>query len=232
MSTMSMARQPIFSSKLDIVGYELLYRPPVNSAQGAFDGELATSSVLARAFMDLDPGSIVGEHKVFVNFTSSLLLSGAARTLSSEHLVVEVLEDVVVDELIVEAVRQLVDEGYTIALDDFVYSPMWDPLLEIAHIVKLDVLALGMDGLRQQLRMIERFDVKLLAEKIETSEEYEACRQLGFHYFQGFFLCRPSAVVGEGLEDDKGSVLGLLSKAHDLAASLDQFNVLIRRDPP
>ena len=189
-------RQPILDRDLNVFGYELLFRPdqlnpnPVN-------GESATSRVVNNAFVDIGLDRIVGEHLAFINVTRDFLLEQFELPFPKDRVVLEVLEDVHIDDTLIEAVHSLSEAGFVIALDDFVYQAKWEPLLECARIVKLDVRVFSEAELEEQMRFLRPHAAQLLAEKVETSEEFDRLRRLGFDYFQGYFLCKPQLVSGK-----------------------------------
>ena len=134
-------------------------------------------------------------------FRSEQLVAVRPLPLPADRVVIELLEDQEVDDELVAVARELVGDGFSLALDDFVYDPSLEPLLELADVVKLDVLALGADGTREQLSRVRGRGVRLLAEKVETHAEFALCRSMGFELFQGYFYARPELVSGRGVAD-------------------------------
>ena len=190
-------RQPIFDRHLDVVAYELLFRSSHRNWAHITDGEYATSQVIHHAIREIGLESLVGSKRAFVNLTRDFILQGYLAVLPTDRVVLEVLEDIVVDAELIEAVRALSHQGYTIALDDFVFHEQLRPLVEIADIIKVDVLALDRSALRQNVARLGQYDVELLAEKVETHDDLTCCQALGFDYFQGYFLCEPDIVTGQ-----------------------------------
>jgi len=137
---------------------------------------------------------------------------------------------VFVDTELVHAVRDLVHAGYQVALDDFVWRPDLRPLVDLASVVKLDVLALSWDQLARQVERLREWDVELLAEKIENHRDFERCVDLGFEYFQGYFLCRPDKVRGRNMPTNKLMLLELMRKVYDPNVRVQALEQLIRRD--
>ena len=135
-------RQPILDRALDVMGYELLFRPSAEEVPAPFDGNRATAQVIINTVTEIGLENILGKHRAFINFTDELLIDGTARLLPPNQVVLEVLEDAVVNDGLVESLTQIVDAGYELALDDFVYSPQWDRLMAFASIIKIDVKAL------------------------------------------------------------------------------------------
>ncbi|MEL6983719.1 MAG: hypothetical protein AAFO29_14945, partial [Actinomycetota bacterium] len=149
-------RQAIRNRAGRVVAHELLFRTPGASAAHVTDGEAATAEVLVSAITDIGLDELVGDRKAFVNVPHRFLVDGLCRILPPERVVLEILEDVPVTDEVVASVAALVDEGYTIALDDFEFRPELEPLVDLAHIIKVDVLALSD---RELATTLERLDV-------------------------------------------------------------------------
>jgi len=225
------ARQPIVDRGLNLIGYELLFRP-AHCGTADTSGDGATSQVLINSFVEIGLENLVAEHLAFVNITQSLLASGRLTEIPSKQLVLEILEDVVPDEVVVEAVARLSDRGYRIALDDFIYRPELDPLIRIADIIKFDVLqtpAGEVAGLITKLREINPRLV-FLAEKVETHEEFERFAALGIEHFQGYFFARPRVLTGKTIKSNQAVVLDLLARVHEPDITADALASLISSD--
>jgi len=225
------AHQPIVDRGLNLIGYELLFRPAQCGAAGT-SGDGATSQVLLNSFVEIGLENLVAEHLAFVNITQSLLASDRLTEIPSKQLVLEILEDVVPDEVVVEAVARLSDRGYRIALDDFIYRPELDPLIRIADIIKFDVLqtpAGEVAGLITRLREINPRLV-FLAEKVETHEEFERFAALGIEHFQGYFFARPRVLTGKTIKSNQAVVLDLLARVHEPDITADALASLISSD--
>ncbi len=235
MSDSFVGRQPIYDRDLQLFAYELLFRSGRDNRATVSNGDQATSQVMINAFLDFGLDLLVGNAYAFINLTRGFLVGDRPLPFPPERVVLEVLEDIEPDSRVVEAVRSLVAKGYTIALDDFVYRPEYRPLIELTHIIKIDLMALAPERWAEQVSLIRNDNpqVKLLAEKVETQEEFERCQALGFDYFQGYFLCRPTLVAGSGAQPSNRLVLvNLLAKLRDPQASFDDIESLIVRDPP
>ena len=184
------ASQPIFNTKMEIFGYELLYRSSINSVCfDALDMNMATKDVIVTAFSDIGIEDITGGRKAFVNFTADLVLEEIPHMLSSDILVVELLEEMKPTPEVLSKCRKLKQKGYLIALDDFIYSEEYEALLEFADIVKIDFLSSSEEEIKEAVRQINGTRQKvLLAEKIETNESLAFAKSLGFTLFQGLLL--------------------------------------------
>ena len=150
--------------------------------------------------------------------TRDFPLSHSELPFPKDRVVLEILEDEVVDDVLIETVSRLKREGYCVALDDFVYQPRWEPLIPLISLIKLDVPLLSHDEIRSHVERLRPTGVKLLAEKVETAEEYDALAEFGFDYFQGYFLSKPKLVRSERLPSTLQSVLYITEQFRDLSA--------------
>jgi EAL and modified HD-GYP domain-containing signal transduction protein len=224
-------RQPIFNDRQQVVGYELLYRQRDGYWANVVDGDQATSHVIMHSFWELGMSKVVGDHKAFINVTKGFLLDKDLLPPPSPQLVLEILEDIMVDDAITAAVRDLKERGYTIALDDFVYHEDLRPLVEMADIIKLDVQELGCDRLEEHLHLLKRYPLRLLAEKVETPEMFEHCSSLGFDYYQGYFLCRPRILHGKRLPANRLNAMRMMAKLQSQELDIEGLEQLISHDP-
>jgi EAL and modified HD-GYP domain-containing signal transduction protein len=222
-----LARQPIFNTKKMVVGYELLFRSEV--APAVFDGNLATSQVLLNAYTESSIEEITGGQKAFVNFTRELLLEPPP--FSPDHLVIEILEDILPDPEILAAVLELKKKGYTLALDDYVPGTPSDAFLPYVSIVKLELPAMATEVLADTIAILRQRDIRLLAEKIETHEEFQRCLDLGCNMFQGYFLSKPQVVKGRKLPHNKIAVMQLIATMQNPALSIAKIIEIITKDP-
>lgn len=223
-----LARQPIFNSNMQVVAYELLCRNSELTHIATRDGDAASSQVLLNAFTELSIEQVVGKHKAFVNFTRTLI--DTPPPFSRQKLVIEVLEGQKVDAAMLHSLRQLRDQGYTIALDDFELTDETESLVAYADIIKLDVLHLSAKKLKQHIDYLKPFGITLIAEKVETYEMFEHCKSLGFDLFQGYFLAKPKVITGKKISENKQSVLQLLSALHDPNVPIEKIERMIARD--
>jgi c-di-GMP phosphodiesterase len=188
------ARQPILDRNARLIGYELLFRAPRAETAGVLDDREATATVIVDGLLDVGLFDLVGENLAYLNVSRDFLLSVRPLPLSARHVVLELLEDQVVDEELIEVLEELVEHRFTIALDDFCLTPETERLLKYARIVKVDVLEHTGQALEDLVARLSthRPSLTLIAEKVESNEEFEHCRELGFRGFQGYFFARPT----------------------------------------
>src|SRR3954469_565809 len=225
------ARQPIFDRQRQVAGYELLFRSGDTASRAQFDSnDDATSNVVLNTMTEFSLDHVVGTNKAWINVTRKFILDGLADALPPKRVNLELLENQDVDDLLLAALRRLRERGFTIALDDFTHDESSDQLLPLADIVKIDVMALGVDGAIEQLRAVAKHGVSVLAEKVETHEEFNACKDAGFHFFQGYFFCKPELLRTRSIGANKLSLLQLLAALQDPEIALTTLEELIQRD--
>lgn len=227
MSNYIIGRQPILGRDLQLYAYELLYR------NGSFDeigGTAATQQILTDMLLEKGLSETVGKHKAFINLTRENLLNPMLEALPKGQVVLEILEDVEIDDQLINAVQSLSDQGYVIALDDFIFSPEWEPLVDLADIIKLDLRVQTRDQNSQLIEQLKPRNVKLLAEKVESYEEYQFFLNLGCDYFQGFFFCEPTEVKGTRISNNQMASLRLLSEINRSDVTVDELEKVIQHD--
>lgn len=188
------ARQPILTREEQVFGYELLFRDGVENYFRSIDPELASRSTLDTSML-IGLDTLCGGRRAFLNCTREVLLKDYINLLPAQQTVVEVLESVEPDDLVIAACQRLKENGYLIALDDFVTNDRRHPLTDYADIIKVDCKLVSPE---QQVAMIKRYGpwkCRMLAEKVETREEFVAAKEAGFVYFQGYFFRRPEVMV-------------------------------------
>lgn len=234
MQDIYIGRQPIFDRDLEVYAYELLFRSgSLNQAADAnapFDGDRATSQVIVNAFIEIGLDQIVGNRRAFINLTRSFVTAATPLPFPQDRVVLEILEDIEPDAEVLAGLRTLAGQGYQMALDDFVFQEDRQALLEVAHIVKIDLMAVPRETLQAEVARLRRHDVRLIAEKVETHEDFEQCRELGFDYFQGYFLSRPNIVQGRQLPPNRLAVLQLLARLQDPQADAGDIERLVAQD--
>jgi EAL and modified HD-GYP domain-containing signal transduction protein len=199
-------------------------------AAGASGDDVATATVLINAVTEMGMEQICGSRPAFINCTRRFL--NREPILPPDSCVLEILETVTVDPALVESVLRLIQKGYRIALDDFVYRPEWEPLLKIAHYVKVDVRLHTHQELEATVALLREYPGVLLAEKVESEEELDFCRNLGFQLFQGYYLRKPETITGKPLPKNAFDLIHLSRRLRDPSANLDEIAESIARDLP
>ncbi|QOY85297.1 EAL and HDOD domain-containing protein [Paludibaculum fermentans] len=205
------ARQAVFDRTNNVVAYELLFRALPDATATTRNDELASWQVLSASFLDIGLDSLLKGRRALINVPRSMLLDDRIRSLPSDVIGLEILENVQPDAEVLAACRELRKLGYLLVLDDYTGLPEFDPLLELVDWVKVDFRAIsGADSVRIARRLKER-KLRMLAEKVETVEERDSALAAGYDYFQGYFLHRPRVVSGRTLNARHNTKLKLLT---------------------
>lgn len=232
--TTLLARQGIYNKNGLVHGYELLYRHHTSENYNINDGlfgDMATSSVITQLFSSLDINTIIGNKLAFINFTHNHLVQKIPNLLPKDRIVVEVLETVTIDKPLIDSLVALKKDGYLLALDDFIFNKQSAPLIELADIIKIDVLNFNKQQIAEQLIPLKKFGGKLIAEKIEGYDLFQDCIDLGFDYFQGFFLNKPRSIKGQIITENKTNLLRLLAELSNEEVTLEHVEELVLNIP-
>jgi c-di-GMP phosphodiesterase len=224
------ARQPIFDRRLNVVGYELLFRSGYVDEALVFDPEGATASVVLNSFTEIGLDRIVGDKTAWINVSREFVLRGLAHALPPDLVGLEILEDELLDDQMIAALTALKRQGYRLALDDFRYREGVERLLPLVDVVKLDMATLGRVELGACAARLKRYGVALLGEKLETRPDHEFCASAGFDLFQGYFFCRPVLMHDRGIAANRLALLRVVAALHDPAVQLQDIEGLIARD--
>jgi c-di-GMP phosphodiesterase len=225
------ARQPIYDSAMAVMAFELLYRPsPSETKARITDPRQATLEVISSAALEIGLDRLSGGQPVHINFPMELLVDVPDLPLPPNLVVIEVLEDVRAEPAVVEGIRKLRARGHRIALDD--YSPqVSDPrLLEFADIVKLEITHPPAGELERLVKELKPRGVQLIAENVETPEDFEACVALGFTGFQGYFLQHPQTFRAKRVPSSRLSTLRLVASLSNEQYSIDEVELLISQN--
>lgn len=195
-----MARQPIFDNENNVYAYELLYRSNgQDNLYTGVSGDESTADVVTNAFFGLDVKNVIGGARAFINFTGNLLKRGIPKMISPEILVVEVLENQLTDDDLLDACMELKELGYMIALDDFEYSNAYSELFQLGDLVKIDFRT-PQKSIEETAYVCRYSNKLMLAEKIETHEEFEYAKKLGCTYMQGYYFAKPAIMSGSSIQ--------------------------------
>ncbi len=223
-------RQPIYDREQNVYAYELLFRNSDQNFAQIDDPDKATSELVINALTEIGLNNIVGDKLGFINLTRNFVTGSLPLPGAEDRLVLEVLEDIELDDSVLNGIQRLKQKNYIIALDDFIFHPHLEPLVEIAHIIKIDLMALDQQQLKDHVDRLSKYPVKLLAEKVETHEEYQRCLDYGFEYFQGYFFSKPNIIQGQRTPANRMALLNLLGKISNPDVDVDELEHLISQD--
>jgi EAL and modified HD-GYP domain-containing signal transduction protein len=222
------ARQPILDLRGRVHGYELLFR---SGHEDAFrgDGDLATRTMLDNAVI-FGLEKLTGGLPAFVNCTAEALTGQLVHVLPASMTVLEILETLEPTPGLIAACRKLKASGFRLALDDFTWQPKFEPLLALADYIKVDFTLTNAQERKSLLQRLDGFAVALVAEKIETQDEYrQACAE-GFTLFQGFYFCRPVLLQGHKVPVNRLSHIEILQLLQGDSIDLRKLARQLKRD--
>jgi len=224
------ARQPIFNTEKNVIGYELLFRNGTDDFFPGSDSDQATCDVINSSFFLKIVDDLTGGKKAFINFTPRLIKQQIMTILPPQSLAVELTETFEKDLEVLEACRQLKEKGYMVVLDDFVFHSNSDALIKVADLVKVDFVATKEVERKIIAQRIKPLGVSLLAEKVESYFDFKQAKDLGYEYFQGYFFGRPEVFSGRDIPGYTVNYLNMLREASRSEIDFDKLEQIFRRD--
>ena len=225
-----LGRQPILDRNQEIVGYELLFRSADIDHAVIESYSHASSNVITHALSSFGMHEVLGGKFGFINVHLGLLLSEILELLPIGQTVLELLEMIQLDDQVVERCRELKEMGFVLALDDHEFDAANIDIYFVVDIIKIDILLTGMAALPEVVRQLRKYPVKLLAEKVETVEQFQICYDLGFDLFQGYFFARP-VVLNRRKIDVSGLALLKLLQQLTMGASIEMVEMTFKENP-
>lgn len=225
------ARQPVFTIDKKIFGYELLFRLGLENAFPDIDGDVATSKLLSNTFFSFELKEILGDKPGLVNFTKQLVLQKTPLLFPKEHIIIEILEDIEPEPKIISAMQEFKENGFNLALDDFIFHKKFEPMMELCSIIKFDLIATPLESLGDIVKNIQdNYDITLLAEKVETHEEFELAKKMGFTLFQGYFFSKPVILSKREISSNQLTKLKLINAVNQTEPDMMEIEGLIKKD--
>lgn len=234
--TAVVGRQPIVDRERRLVGYELLYRP-LPTSQSAIDprvprkpGDEMTNEVIFAA-LGLGIERVTGGATMFCNADRGVLTGALPISLPPRQTIIEIVESVTIDDEVIAGLEALKAAGYRLAADDFTWFTGAEQLLELVDIVKIDLRMTPLTDLAGLVDRVRPYGTTLLAEKVETAEEFQACLDLGFDLFQGYHLGRPTTISGPALRASPVAITRLASAVLDDNVNYADIEQILRPEP-
>jgi EAL and modified HD-GYP domain-containing signal transduction protein len=224
-------RQPILNRDEQICAYELLFRSAQSLTKAnVSDASQATASVILNTLAGFGIKQILGKHLGFINLELDILMSDSLELLPKELVVLELLETLEVTPILIERCRELKEAGFVLALDDHDYDPIYEELYQIIDIVIVDLMATPVDTLGATIECYRNYQFKLLAEKVESKEEFLKCLDLGFDYFQGYYFAKPAVIEKKKIDEGGAALLKLMRQLMD-DAEMEEVEKTFRSSP-
>ena len=230
MQEIHLARQPIFDLKDRLVGYEILYRSSATENWANGTARQMSVDTLLNALIGLGLQQVTHGRLAFFNVDQDLLLANPFDAFDPERVVIEILESVPCTPETLAAIEGLVQRGFIVALDDFVYAPELEPFLRLASIVKVDVLNRSAMELEAELAPLSKYGARLLAERVETETHRNELREIGFDLFQGYFYAKPEILSGREIPVEHVIALQLMNQLRDPNTTDSELERAFRAD--
>lgn len=225
------ARQPILDIEQQVVAYELLFRDGQSNSFPDIDPNQATSNILTNNHLTLGLEQVTGNLPAYINFHADALIFHFPSSLDPNNVVLEILEDVPITDELLLACKSLHEKGYKLALDDFDFDAKWEAFYPIVDIIKIDVLQFSILEISKLVRKISGLDITLLAEKVETLQQFEKLKMLGFTLFQGYFFAKPEMLKQRKITTSKQNILELISQANQIDLDIQRISEIFSIDP-
>lgn len=225
----TVARQPILDTTSQIFGYELLYRGPQEASSAGAD-DLTRARVLSDAVLGVGLDALTSGLRAFVNLSHHLLLDGAGSLLPPDKTVLQLHNEMPVDPAVIETCQRMQAEGYALALDGFRPNGPTEALLPYVQFVKVDTQKVSTGEMRMTAMRLRPRPIKLIAEGVETAQTAEMARACGYHYFQGFYFCKPTTFARSPLPARRLAYMNLLTAINRPNLSLEEVENLVKHD--
>lgn len=225
-----LGRQPILDRGQNIMGFELLFRLSDCLTANVTDYLHASASVIVDAMTGFGFDEVLGRHKGFINVNYDILMSESLELLPKDRVIIELLEMIEPTPEVVNRCRELNLNGFSLALDDHCYSKEYESLYAIVDIIKVDILQTPAPQLQEVVKELRRWPVQLLAEKVETADQYAMCTELGFDLFQGYYFAHPVVLKKNRIDISKLTLMKLLDQIL-LGADLREIEETFKENP-
>ena len=226
----SFTRQPIYAENEDTYAYELSFRHSDADFSSIDDSNPESSQIIANVFMEVGLKLLVGDKPAFINLPHGFIRDKQSIPFAKDKFILEILADVDMDGALIEAIGELHAQGFRIALDDPEFDENKIKLIEYSDIIKVDISKYDNDGLQKYCASLKKTGKPLLAKKVDSQEDFERCKELGFSYFQGTFLSEPKVVRYKTLPLNKTLLLQILAKTQDPDVDLAELEELMSQD--
>lgn len=224
------ARQAILDAESQVYAYELLFRDGKSNCFPDISPDEATSKLITGSHLSLGVEEITDGKLAFINFHTDSLLYRFPTSLNPQNVVIEVVETVKIDNNLINACKHISNLGYKVALDDHDFDPKWDVLIPYVSVVKVDISECSFEKIAQHIGKFKDAGLKLVAERVETKEQFERCKELGFNLFQGYYFAKPETLKQRKIPSSKMILLELMQASAKLEFNYTEVAKIIEKD--
>lgn len=226
----SVTRQPIYNENEDTFAYELLFRNSDAEFSSIDDNDPESSQIIANVFMEIGLKLLVGDKPAFINLSHRFIKEKHSIPFAKDKFILQILAHSEMGTDLLNAINELRQNSFTIALDDLEYNDAKKGLIDQCEIIKVDIKNTEHEDLSSQVKRLKTFGKPLLAKKVDSQDDFEQCKKLGFTYFQGSFLSEPKVVKYKTLPLNKTLLLEILAKTQDPNVEFAELEELISKD--
>lgn len=232
MDDIYLGRQAILDADSRLYGFELLFRSGRANSAAVFNDEMATSSVIIHALSEFGADAVLASCPGFINCSADFLMSDAIELLPPDKIVLEILETVAASETLVNRCNYLRERGYRLALDDFSgVTEQNRAFLPLVQIVKVDIFGMAKSEVFKVTQQLSGLKVDLLAEKVESEDQFDQCKMLGYRYFQGYYFSRPDVIQGKRLTPGQMALVRIMAILQKEDSDVRQIEEIFKEHP-
>jgi EAL and modified HD-GYP domain-containing signal transduction protein len=224
------ARQPVLDREKEVFAYELLFRDGKNNCYPDDDRDAATNQLLAKNYLHLGLDDISCNKKSFINFQPERVLQGFPPSLDPENVIVELYDGVFNHDSLLSICKHVHKMGFKLAIEDHRLDPKWHDFLPYIDMIKVNTTESDYDTVAKNVHRYKDTNVKLIAEKIETQQDFSIYKDMGFDYFQGYFFARPESLTKQNLPTSKLTLVELMGASSSVSFDIDSINSVIEHD--
>jgi len=225
------ARQAILNQKEHVVAYELLYRDGPDNIFPNIDPHEATAKVVMQTHLNQGLSPITDNKPALINFCEQSIIDGLPLLLPNKQVMIEILETVTPSDQVFQVCKALYHQGYHLALDDFIYHPEWSRFFNLVKLIKFDIQETPLDTIGPLIEKVkQRKNLKILAEKVETKEEFLEAKKIGFNFFQGYYFCKPEMGNSSDLDSNQPILFTLMQESLKSPMNISKISEYFERD--
>ncbi|MDN4503726.1 HDOD domain-containing protein [Alteromonadaceae bacterium BrNp21-10] len=226
------ARQPILDIDKNLFAYELLFRESLeNVFPKGFNDNVATTKIIEGLQFNLGLDTLTKNKLAFINFTYDTLMNKYPLLLPNDQVVIEILETVKPGKKVLAVVQELKEKGYIIALDDYIHEDVWKHFYPYIDIIKVDWPVTTLETIKEIINAIRLYPhIRLLAEKIESYDEFKLALDLGFTYFQGYFFSKPEVIESPTISPSQFALTQLMTELSKTDPDTDAVSKVFEND--
>ena len=224
------ARQPILDREKEVFAYELLFRDGKKNCYPNIVRDEETNRLITHNYLTLGLDDISCNKKAFINFQSETLMNGLPASLNPENVVVELVDGDFSHDGLLTICKHVKNLGYQLALEDYRLDPKWKDCLPYVDVVKVNTVQSDPDTISRNVHRFLDANVKLVAERVETQQDFTTFRDMGFDYFQGYFFARPESVTRKNIPSSKLALVELMGASSSESFDIDSINSVIEHD--